>query len=272
MSATLHHSAQALWGLCSGLWCWITSGQNATAIGIIAATILSAFTLVVLARTLKAVNRQAIAADLQSKAADAQAKAAEVQAQAAQRQIEVSEQLRIVSERAAIAAEEQVKAAIASSSVSDAQRKATEDSAKAERAHSELIRHQTLAQLRPILVFGNKLHPTMGGAVITFVENHGTGVALDIKVKLDRPKTLPKDRMLALSVDFNVLGPNKSANFTYDFRNTVEGTIYAYCESLDGRHFVTTATINGQNFKDQKPFEINDKGGWLSEPPVPLVE
>ncbi|MGA2536139.1 MAG: hypothetical protein ABSF53_09000, partial [Terracidiphilus sp.] len=155
MTALYNHVARAAWEFFSGFWSWVTNGQNATAVGVIAATILSGFTAFVLLRTLNAINRQALASDRQ-------AEAAESQALAARKQIEVSEQLRVVSERAALAAEEQVRAAIASSAVSDAQRKAIEDSARAERANSELTRHQTLAQLRPVLVLGARPHPTQG--------------------------------------------------------------------------------------------------------------
>jgi hypothetical protein len=147
-------------------------------------------------------SRQAIASDRQ-------AEAAESQALAARKQAEVSEQLRVASERAALAAEEQVKAAIALSAVSDAQRKATEDSARAERVHSELIRHQILAQLRPVLVFGVRPHPTQGGANQTYVENHGMGVSLNIMIRLFMPQATPTQRIQDLNVEINVLGPNR---------------------------------------------------------------
>lgn len=99
-------------------WHWLTYGQNATAFGIVGATLVNLVTLIVLVRTLRAVNKQA-------RAADRQAQAAEKQAEAARKQTEVSEQQRIAAERAATAAEKQVEAAISASAVSDAQRLAT---------------------------------------------------------------------------------------------------------------------------------------------------
>lgn len=265
MATCSNQFVQAAYDPISGLWSWITCGQNATAVGVVAATILSAVTVYVLVRTLNAINRQAIAADRQ-------AKAAEAQAIAARKQTEVSEQLRITSERAALAAEEQMKAAIASSAMSDAQRKATEDGARAERAHSELIRYQSLAQLRPVLVFGTRPHPTMGGATQVYIENHGMGIALNVRIKLDIPKIDSKLRMQDLIVEINVLGPNKLAFFYYNHREASEATMYAYCDSLDGRHFVTTAKVSGLTFKEQKPFEINESGGWLPELTIPSVD
>jgi hypothetical protein len=265
MTAPFNQIARAVWGFSSWLWCWITNGQNATAVGVIAATILSVFTAFVLLRTLNAINRQAIASDRQ-------AEAAESQALAARKQTEVSEQLRLASERAALAAEEQVRAAIASSAVSDAQRKATEDSARAERAHSELIRHQILAQLRPVLVFGVRPHPTQGGANQTYVENHGMGVSLNIKIRLFMLQATQMPKIQDLKVEINVLGPNRLAIFSYNQKEALNGTIQVSYDSLDGRHFVTTAQVSGPAFQEQKPFEVNEQGGWLAEPTIPSVD
>jgi hypothetical protein len=265
MTVSLNHVTQVVWSCLSGIWSWITNGQNATAIGVIAATLLSAFTAFVLLRTLNAINRQA-------KASDRQAEAAESQAIAARKQTEVSEQLRIVSERAALAAEEQVRAAIASSAVSDAQRKATEDSAKAERAHSELIRHQIFAQLRPVLVLGARPHPTQGGAIETYIENHGMGIALNIRIKLLMPEGSTTQRTQDLTPDTDVLGPSRRALFYYNYRESLYGKIQVNYDSLDGRHFVTTAKVSGSAFQEQKPFEVNERGGWLPEPTIPSVD
>ena len=163
----------------SGLWRWLTSGQNATAVGVIAATALSGFSLYVLWRTLNAVNKQAIAADRQAKAA-----------------------------------EEQVKAASASAAVSEAQRIAVEESAKANRLQSELIRHQTLAQLRPVLVFGIKPHITQAAAWVAYIENHGVGAAFNISVQFLRSHTAPNGPITEVSEvasALTVLGANQQS-------------------------------------------------------------
>ena len=73
------------------------------------------------------------------------------------------------------AAAEQVLAAKSATAVSEAQGTATEQGAMAEREHSELIRHQTLANLRPILVITERRLPI--GVTAYSVENHGEGVA-----------------------------------------------------------------------------------------------
>jgi len=112
----------------------------------------------------------------------------------------------------------------------------------------------------------------MGDSTMTVIENHGEGIALNIMVQLDRPKTHPRERMQSIQVQVNVLGPNKSARIFYEYQNTREGTMYARYDSLDGRHFATTALVDGQNFREQKPFEVDAKGGWTPEPPVPNID
>jgi hypothetical protein len=126
-------------------WHWLTYGQNAEALGVILAAILSILSIIVLARTLRAINKQALAADKQATAAD-----------------------------------EQVLAAKSATAVSDAQRIAAEASASAERAHNELIRIQLLNEMRPVIVIGKRPHPTMTGSMQIIASNHGSGVALNI--------------------------------------------------------------------------------------------
>ena len=247
-------------------WCWLTA--NAVALESLAALVglvLSAVTIFVLIITWKAIKAQA-------NAANALIDVAKEQADAAKKQTEVGEQQRLASERASLAAEKQVEAAIASSAVAEAQRKATEEAARAGRVQSELTRHQILAQLRPVLAFASKPNPAMGDSTMTAIENHGEGIALNVTVQLDRPKTHPRDRMQFIHVEVNVLGPNKNARIYYSYQDAAEGTIYARYDSLDGRHFVTTAVVNGQSFKDQKPFEVNDKGGWMPGPSIPFID
>lgn len=247
----------------TNFWCWLkANSEGLQSLAALVGLILTVVTIVVLIVTWKAIKAQA-------EAATALTAVAKDQADAAKKQTEVAEQQRIFSERAALASEKQVEAAIASSAVADAQRKATEDAARAERVHSELTRHQILARLRPVLVFGNKPHPTMGGSTITFVENHGEGIALNIRVQIvQRTKELWKD----VHVGVNVLGPNKNTEFTYDHRNTVDGRIQVRYDSLDGRHFVTTATVTGLSFMEQKPFEVDEKGGWTPDEAVPDID
>jgi hypothetical protein len=237
-------------------WCWLTANSEALeSFAALVGVTLSALTIIVLIVTWRAIK--------------AQADAAKALTDVAKKQTDLAEQQRVVSERATLAAEKQAEAAIASSAVSEAQRKATEDAARAERVHSELTRHQILSQLRPVLVFGNKPHATMGGSTITFVENHGEGIALNIRVQIIQRA---KEPLRDVHVGVNVLGPNKSAEFLYDYRNTVDGRIQARYDSFDGRHFVTAATVTGQNFMEQKPFEVDEKGGSTPEAPVPDID
>lgn len=248
------------------LWYWLSA--NSEALGSLVAAVgllLSAVTIWVLFVTWRSIRAQA-------EAARALTVVAKEQADAAKKQTEVAEQQRVASERVALAAEKQVEAAIGSSAVAEAQRKATEEAARAERVYSELTRHQILAQLRPVLVFGSKPHPTMGASTITFVENHGEGIALNIKLQLDRPNSHPMERMKEIYVGLNLLGPNKSAEFSYDYRNTNEGMMYARYDSLDGRFFVTKAVVQSQSFGKQESFQLNANGGWTPEPPVPAID
>jgi hypothetical protein len=237
-------------------WHWLTYGQNATAFGILMATLINSFTAYVLVRTLRAVNRQA-------KAADRQAEAAEAQASAARKQTEVSEQQRIAAERGAKAAEEQAVAAKSSTAVSEAQRIATEQSAQAERAQSELIRHQILSMLRPVIVVARRPHPTAGGASQHYVENHGAGVALNLQVRF-RGST-----ELGIAVDHNILGPGRNAILVFNVPTAKQQGIQVIYESQDERHFVTTVEASDIDSLRQSAFEIDTHGGWLAQPEIP---
>ena len=183
-------------------WHWLTYGQNAVAFGIFIAAFINLFVAFVLWRTLNAVNKQA-------RAADRQAEAAEAQAVAARKQTEVSEQQRLAAERAASAAEEQVSAAKAASAVSDAQRIATEQAAAAERIQSELIRHQILAKMRPVLTVDKRLNPQNVSSWQFWLENHGTGVALSIKA------LYRDDGHTPIGLSANILGPDRRTLLRY---------------------------------------------------------
>jgi hypothetical protein len=207
-------------------WHWLTYGQNATAFGILIATAVNLLAVFVLIRTLSAVNRQAKASD-----------------------------------RQAAAAEEQVNAAKAATAVSDAQRIATEEGARAEREHSELIRQQLLATLRPILVIAK--HDDGHGNVINRVENHGEGAALSVKVSY-RGQSAQE-----LFLSYDIIGPNRSAITAPDAtRFEKDGVVVRY-ESQDGRFFATTAFGKSGSLEvRQSTIEVDARGGHLPQPPI----
>jgi hypothetical protein len=204
-------------------WHWLTYGQNATAFGILVATAVNLLAIIVLIRTLSAVNRQAKAAD-----------------------------------RQAAAAEEQVAAAKSASAVSDAQRIATEAGAKAEREHSELIRQQLLATLRPILVIARR--EDSFGNVTDLVENHGEGVALSVKASY-------RGRNEELFLSLDILGPNHSAVTSLLPKPFEADGVEVRYQSQDGRFFVTTAFGKGLEVR-QSTIEVDARGGHLSQPRI----
>jgi hypothetical protein len=205
-------------------WHWLTYGQNATAFGIVIATAVNLLAVIVLARTLSAVNRQAKAAD-----------------------------------RQAAAAEEQVTAAKSATAVSDAQRIAAEEGARAEREHSELIRQQLLATLRPILAIAK--HDDGFGNVTHLVENHGVGAALSVKLTY-RGKTE------GLFLSHDIIGPNQTAITALDPKSFEDDGVYVRYESQDGRLFVTTAFGKSGLEVRQSTIEVDAKGGHLSQPRI----
>jgi hypothetical protein len=206
-------------------WHWLTYGQNASAFGILIATAVNLLAVFVLIRTLSAVNRQAKASD-----------------------------------RQAAAAEEQVKAAKAATGVSDAQRIATEEGARAEREHSELIRQQLLTTLRPILIIA-KLDDGKGNVTYA-VENHGEGAALSVKVNY-RGKT---DELF---LSYDIIGPNRSAITAPDPKRFEDDGVYVRYQSQDGRFFVTTAFGKSGSLEvRQSTIEVDAKGGHLPQPPI----
>lgn len=206
-------------------WHWLTYGQNATAFGILIATAVNLLAVFVLIRTLSAVNRQAKASD-----------------------------------RQAAAAEEQVNAAKAATAVSDAQRIATEAGARAEREHSELIRQQLLATLRPILII-TKLDDGKGNVVYA-VQNHGEGAALSVKVSY-------RGEVKELFLSHDIIGPTRSAITALDpTRFEKDGVVVRY-ESQDGRFFATTAFGKSGSLEvRQSTIEVDARGGHLPQPPI----
>jgi len=208
-------------------WHWLTYGQNAVAFGVFLPLIVSVVTIYVLIRTLKAVNAQAKASDRQAKAA-----------------------------------EEQVAAARAASAVSDAQRRAAEQSAEAARTHSELVRHELLAKLRPVLAVDKEINPQMSGNWRFWIFNYGRGTALDIESTY-RGRT--NDRV---GVSANVLGPGTKTIFDLNIERARSEGFQVLYRSEDGRRFATTVTLDGYNFQ-AKTFQIDEKGGWLADPELP---
>jgi hypothetical protein len=185
-------------------WQWLTKGQNATAL----ATAVNVIIAIVLIATLVAVIRQAKASDRQAKAA-----------------------------------EKQVKAAEDASAVSDALRKAAEESAAAQREQSELIRKQLQAALLPTLVLTTKSHMNRPDVIDDVVENQGAGVALDVQVTCQRDR---KCKGLGL----NIIGPGKSSRVNLE-QNDKSSVLVISCRSLDGRNFSTTVERNGDGLPVQ---------------------
>ncbi|QHN03427.1 hypothetical protein FTO74_08660 [Granulicella sp. WH15] len=241
-------------------WHWLTSGQNATAIAVLISFIVSLVTIIVLIRTFVAVNRQAVAADRQAIAAEEQAKVA-------RKQTEVAEEQRLLAERATAAAEEQVKASSAATAVSEAQRVAAEQNAKAAQFQGELIRHQLLAQLRPILVVRLELAtPNHGDRYV--LQNHGQGVASEISAIFRRVTPLE-----AIQVSQTILGPQQDADISASLTTLPERGFQIRYKSQDGRNFVTYAEPWDKNPKgfQQVTMETNDNGGWKADPAIPGV-
>jgi hypothetical protein len=130
-------------------WHWLTYGQNSPAAAILVSSIVNVATVVVLVRTLVAVNRQATASDRQAEAA-----------------------------------EEQVKSAKAATQVSEEQLRAARDSAAAEREHSDLLKQQYLAALRPVLVFQKRV---VSSGTTTEIVNESGALALEVSLWNGRP-------------------------------------------------------------------------------------
>jgi len=155
---------------------------------------------------------------------------------------------------------EQVRAAQSATAVSEAQRIAAEQAAMAEREHSELIRQQTLAALRPILVITKR--DDGHGNMECFVENHGEGVALAVKANYRGPTH--QDVFIA----HDILGPNHSAVIALRWETFQADEMQVRCESQDGRFLVTTASAKGLELR-QTAFEVDAKGGALTQPRIP---
>jgi hypothetical protein len=201
---------------------WHIYGPNATAIGVLITAILNVITLLVLIRTLVAVN--------------AESKAATRQAQAA---------------------EQQVIAAKAASATSEAQRRATEESAAAEKEHSELIRQQLLASMRPVVIVIRDSIPGIIGQHY-FVQNHGSGVALDIKGRYLTMNLPP------FSVAHSILGAGQRALLIIHAKTLEEEGCEIRYRSQDGRRFITRATKTNGPSLVQETYEAGEN--WEVKP------
>jgi hypothetical protein len=203
-------------------WHWLTSGRNATAFGIVLAAALNLATIVVLTRTLRAVNKQATAADRQAEAA-----------------------------------EEQVTAAASATAVSKAQLSAAEESARAEREHSDLIRQQLLAALRPVIVIGRQPHPAQAGTQQYFAANHGEGLALEVVCQY---ADTPADHVPLM---LNIIGRNAKSIFSLDMSHARKAGLQLKYRSQDGRYFLTKVEVTSGEDCEHETFEVNNLGGFL---------
>jgi hypothetical protein len=141
------------------MWQWLElHGATVQIASSLIATLIGIMTIIVLLMTWSAARNAAHASSEQATAAKAQ---------------------QVAAERAAAAAEAQVAAAEASGNLARQQLLAVQESAAAERTHSELIRQQTQALLRPILAFS---HRTSSSGYIgwTVLENQSEALALEV--------------------------------------------------------------------------------------------
>lgn len=242
-------------------WHWLTYGENATAVAVFVSFCVGIVTIGVLMRTFVAVKKQA-------EAADRQARAAEEQANAARKQAEVAEQQRLLAQRATMAAEEQVKASAAATKVSEAHLAAAEESARTAQLQNALIRNQILAQMRPVLVIKKEITEKDFGprfAERYVVQNHGQGVALDISAAYRRPPSEP------IQITLTILGPGQSAEINASHSDLPKRGLQFRYRSQDGRHFSTYAEpwVNSTKGIQQITIEIDEKGGWLADAPIP---
>lgn len=207
-------------------WHWLTYGQNASAAAILVSAIVNLATVIVLIRTLVAVNRQAVASDRQAKAA-----------------------------------EEQVKSAKAATLVSEEQLKAARDSAAAEREHSDFLKLQHLAALRPVLVFQKRI---TSSHTATEIVNESEALALDISLWNGKPDA-PESKGVVGKV---ILGAGSTSwlrgidygavvNESGRFVSAPERPIFAKYRSQDGRWFITAlSNINASDDYEQMFLEI----------------
>jgi hypothetical protein len=207
-------------------WHWLTYGQNAQAAAILVSACVNLVTVAVLIRTL-------IAVDLQARA----------------------------SRRQAQAAEEQVKSAKAATQVSEEQLKAARESAAAEREHSDLLRQQYLAALRPVLVFQKRISPPF-----TFVElvNESNALALEVSLwngSLDAlgAKGIVGKVILGAGSSSSLKGI-KYGEAEYDKGKLIsapEAPLFAKYRSQDGRWFITAVSnVNTLDEFEQTFLEI----------------
>lgn len=151
---------------------------------------------------------------------------------------------------AASAASEQAAAAKALTEVSKAQLAAAERAAAAERVHSELIRQQTLASLRPVLAFSRRTSSS-GFVGWTVLENQSGALALEVSAYNGSPENPGKP----ISVSPTTMAPGTEAHLEgIDWgppqkdpagQPTYPSSIpvFARYRSQDGRQFVTIVDL-----------------------------
>lgn len=219
------------------MWQWLSdNASQLQALGTLLSVLIACVTVPVLVAAWRAASRAATAA--------------QDQASAARKLIEVSEAQRIAAERGAIAAEQQVASAVAATAVSEQQLIAARDSAAAEREHSDLIRTQMLASLRPVLVFTRTANK---GSDELALHNQSTGIASGIEASYG---TL-FDVKGPIGLSQTIVGPGSKAPISYlDFQRIKDENAFARYQSEDGRQFVTELRVDDAYTFIQKAYEL----------------
>lgn len=139
--------------------------------------------------------------------------------------------------RQAKAANKQATAAESATEVSNALRIAAEDGARAQREHSELVKQQLLASLRPIVVVGRQPHPLQPETPQYFAANQGEGVAMEV---ICHYRDTPTDHIPLVQ---NIIGGSTKSVFSLNTQHAQNAGLELSYKSQDGRFFVTKVTV-----------------------------
>jgi hypothetical protein len=197
----------------NGGWRWLVDGQNAQALSVIVSAAAVVTSTVIAAFTLWIVRRQTVASEEQAKAAVAQVKASE-----------------------------------SSQAVSEALLEATKYAAQAEGRHGDLVSYQILEALRPVLVLkwdANGRGGFSGTSDCFLVENQGTGVAHNIRVEVSEVRSID------IQIGSTVIGSGFETQIWIPKYAIDACTIEVLYDSLDGRHFLTGAFLEGERLIQQ---------------------
>jgi hypothetical protein len=170
--------------------------------------------------------------------------AATEQALAARAQTEVSRAQQLAAERAAAAAEAQVASAETSGAIARQQLLAAQESAAADRIHSKLVRQQTLASLRPVLMFVRRFSSHISWTVL---ENQSEALALDVAAFNGHPDSPGKPitvspGILAAGAEARLEGIDSGTPETNIYGEVVKSSpipVFVKYRSQDGRWFRT---------------------------------